>query len=85
MENRPEVILHLIISLDGKATGSFWGKKSVQTAMKESFRIRNEKLNVQAMSNGRKTFEAFSVSKIDYSKYKKSKENPREDYVIKKK
>ncbi len=84
MENRPEVILHLIISLDGKATGSFWGKKSVQTAMKESFRIRNEKLNVQAMSNGRKTFEAFSVSKIDYSKYKKSKENPREDYVIKK-
>ena len=84
MENRPEVILHLIISLDGKATGSFWGKKSVQTAMKESFRIRNEKLNVQAMSNGRKTFEAFSVSKIDYSKYKISKENPREDYVIKK-
>ena len=51
-------------SLDGKATGSFWGKKSVQTGMKEYFRIQKEKLNAQAMAYGRKTFETFSVYQI---------------------
>ena len=57
MEKRSKVILHMMTSLDGKATGSFWGKKSVQTGMKEYFRIQNEKLNAQAMAYGRKTFE----------------------------
>ena len=73
----------MMISLDGKATGGFWGKKSVQTGMREYFRIQKEKLNAQAMAYGRKTFETFSVSNIDYSKFK-GKKISREDYIVEK-
>ena len=83
MEKRSKVILHMMTSLDGKATGSFWGKKSVQTGMKEYFRIQKEKLNAQAMAYGRRTFETFSVSNIDYSKFK-GKKISREDYIVEK-
>ena len=83
MEKRSKVILHMMISLDGKATGSFWGKKSVQTGMIEYFRIHKEKLNAQAMAFGRKTLESFSVSNIDYSKFK-GKKISRDDYIVEK-
>ena len=73
----------MMTSLDGKATGGFWGKKSVQTGMREYFRIQKEKLNAQAMAYGRKTFETFSVSNIDYSKFK-GKKISRDDYIIEK-
>lgn len=80
-KNRPEVILYMLESLDGRATGNFLEVKESEVAVFEYFQ-REKLYNIDGFITGNTTCKSFFKpdEKIDLTSFKDNKVN-REDFV----
>ena len=79
---RAYVELNMLQTIDGKATGSFWGKPSVRAGCFDSYSVMDE-LNPDAFALGRVTMqEMYCIPLPNLSKYKNKKISHQEDFVV---
>ena len=78
---RAYVELHMMQTIDGKATGNFWRKPSVWAGIFDNYSLMDE-LNPDAFALGRVSMEMFSTPLPNLSKYKNKKISHQEDFVV---
>ena len=80
IEDRAFVEIHMMQSIDGKATGDFFRKPDCWAGMKDYHQLFPE-LKTQAFAIGRVTMEEINKDKPDLSKYKDKEIIEHKDFV----
>ncbi len=82
--NRPYIILHMLVSIDGKITGDYMNTDTAGALCEEYYRI-NREYKADAFACGRITMEGSFTNSVkpDLTPYKGVK-IPHEDYIAKK-
>ena len=80
LEDRAFVEIHMMQSIDGKATGDFFRKPDCWAGMKDYHQLFPE-LKTQAFAIGRVTMEEINKDKPDLSKYKDKEIIEHKDFV----
>ena len=80
-EDRTYVEIHMMQTIDGKATGNFWRKPDVYQGIKDYFKLIPN-LNSQCFALGRVSMEGNSDEKPNLSKYKMKEKLEREDFIV---
>ena len=81
LEDRAFVEIHMMQSIDGKATGDFFRQPDCWAGMKDYHKLFPE-LKTQAFAIGRVTMEELNKDKPDLSKYKGKEEIKHENFVV---
>ena len=81
LPNRTYVEIHMMQTIDGKATGNFWRKPDVWAGIKDYHKLIPH-LNNQAFCLGRVSMKDSSDEIPDLTKYKSKPKLPHEDYVV---
>ena len=81
LDNRTYVEIHMMQTIDGKATGNFWRKPDVWQGIKDYGKLIPN-LNNQGFALGRVSMEANSDEKPDLSKYKNKEKLEYKDYIV---
>ena len=81
LEDRAYVEIHMMQTIDGKATGNFWRKSDVYHGIKDYFKLIPN-LNCQGFALGRVSMEGNSDEKPNLSKYKNKEKLKREDFIV---
>jgi len=81
LEDRAFVEIHMMQSIDGKATGDFFRKPDCWAGMKDYHQLFPE-LKTQAFAIGRVTMEEINKDKPDLSKYKDKEIIEHKDFVV---
>ena len=81
LEDRAYVEIHMMQTIDGKATGNFWRKSDVYHGIKEYFKLIPN-LNCQGFALGRVSMEGNSDEKPNLSKYKNKEKLKHEDFIV---
>jgi len=81
LDNRTYVEIHMMQTIDGKATGNFWRKPDVWQGIKDYGKLIPN-LNNQGFALGRVSMEANSDEKPDLSKYKNKGKLEYKDYIV---
>ena len=81
LDNRTYVEIHMMQTMDGKATGNFWRKPDVWQGIKDYGKLIPN-LNNQGFALGRVSMEANSDEKPDLSKYKNKEKLEYKDYIV---
>ena len=81
LDNRTYVEIHMMQTIDGKATGNFWRKPDVWQGIKDYGKLIHN-LNNQGFALGRVSMEANSDEKPDLSKYKNKEKLEYKDYIV---
>ena len=80
-EDRAYVEIHMMQTIDGKATGNFWRKSDVYHGIKDYFKLIPN-LNCQGFALGRVSMEGNSDEKPNLSKYKDNEKLKHEDFIV---
>ena len=80
-EDRAYVEIHMMQTIDGKATGNFWRKSDVYHGIKDYFKLIPN-LNCQGFALGRVSMEGNSDEKPNLSKYKDKEKLKHEDFIV---
>jgi len=80
-EDRAYVEIHMMQTIDGKATGNFWRKSDVYHGIKDYFKLI-QNLNCQGFALGRVSMEGNSDEKPNLSKYKDKEKLKHEDFIV---
>ena len=81
LQDRTYVEIHMMQTIDGKATGNFWRKPDVWQGIKD-YNSLIPNLHTQAFALGRVSMEENNEEKPDLSKYKTKEKLEHEDYVV---
>ena len=81
LEDRVYVEIHMMQTIDGKATGNFWRKSDVYHGIKDYFKLIPN-LNCQGFALGRVSMEGNSDEKPNLSKYKDKEKLKHEDFIV---
>ena len=81
LDNRTYVEIHMMQTIDGKATGNFWRKPDVWQGIKDYGKLIPN-LNNQGFALGRVSMEANSDEKPDLSQYKNKEKLEYKDYIV---
>ena len=81
-EDRSYVEIHMMQTIDGKATGKFWRNSDVWQGIKDYSKLIPH-LNTQGFALGRVSMEGNANEKQNLSKYKNKEIIKHEDYVVK--
>jgi len=81
LEDRTYVEIHMMQSIDGKATGDFWKKPDVVEGIK-GFHKLYSKIKSNAFALGRVTMAEMNKEKPDLSKYKDKEIIEHKDFVV---
>ena len=81
LEDRAYVEIHMMQTIDGKATGNFWRKSDVYHGIKDYFKLIPN-LNCQGFALGRVSMEGNSDEKPNLSKYKDKEKLKHEDFIV---
>ena len=81
LEDRAYVEIHMMQTIDGKATGNFWRKSDVCHGIKDYFKLIPN-LNCQGFALGRVSMEGNSDEKPNLSKYKDKEKLKHEDFIV---
>lgn len=81
LEDRAYVEIHMMQSIDGKATGDFWKKPDVVEGIKEFHKLYS-KIKSNAFALGRVTMAEMNKEKPDLSKYKDKEILEHKDFVV---
>ena len=81
LEDRAYVEIHMMQTIDGKATGNFWRKSDVYHGIKDYFKLIPN-LNCQGFALGRVSMEGNSDEKPNLSKYKDKEKFKHEDFIV---
>ena len=81
LEDRAYVEIHMMQTIDGKATGNFWRKSDVYHGIKDYFKLIPN-LNCQGFALGRVSMEGNSDEKPNLSKYKDKEKLKQEDFIV---
>ena len=81
LEDRAYVEIHMMQSLDGKATGDFFGKPDVKDGIKDFHKLYS-KIKSHAFALGRVTIQEMNKEKPDLSKYKGKEIIEHKDFVV---
>ena len=81
LEDRTYVEIHMMQTIDGKATGNFWRKSDVYHGIKDYFKLIPN-LNCQGFALGRVSMEGNSDEKPNLSKYKDKEKLKHEDFIV---
>ena len=81
LEDRAYVEIHMMQTMDGKATGNFWRKSDVYHGIKDYFKLIPN-LNCQGFALGRVSMEGNSDEKPNLSKYKDKEKLKHEDFIV---
>ena len=81
LDNRTYVEIHMMQTINGKATGNFWRKPDVWQGIKDYGKLIPN-LNNQGFALGRVSMEANSDEKPDLSKYKNKEKLEYKDYIV---
>ena len=81
LQDRTYVEIHMMQTIDGKATGNFWRKPDVWQGIKDYNKLIPN-LHTQAFALGRVSMEENNEEKPDLSKYKTKEKLEHEDYIV---
>ena len=81
LEDRVYVEIHMMQTIDGKATGNFWRKSDVYHGIKDYFKLIPN-LNCQGFALGRVSIEGNSDEKPNLSNYKDKEKLKHEDFIV---
>ena len=81
LNDRTYVEIHMLQTIDGKATGSFWRKPDVWQGVKECYKLMHI-LKPQAFALGRISMEDNSNETPDLSKYKRREKIEHKDFIV---
>ena len=81
-EDRAYVEIHMMQTIDGKATGNFWRNPDVWQGIKDYGKLIPH-LNTQGFALGRVSMEGNANEKPNFSKYKNKEIIKHEDFVVK--
>ena len=81
LEDRAYVEIHMMQTIDGKATGNFWRNTDVWQGIKDYNKLIPN-LNNQGFALGRVSMEPNSNEKPNLSKYKNKEKLKHEDYIV---
>ena len=81
LEDRAYVEIHMMQTIDGKATGNFWRGSDVYHGIKDYFKLIPN-LNCQGFALGRVSMEGNSDEKPNLSKYKDKEKLKHEDFIV---
>ena len=81
LDNRTYVEIHMMQTIDGKATGNFWRKPDVWQGIKDYGKLIPN-LNNQGFALGRVSMETNSDEKPDLSQYKNKEKLEYKDYIV---
>ena len=81
LEDRAYVEIHMMQTIDGKATGNFWRNTDVWAGIKDYHKLF-DKLNPQGFALGRVSMEESNKEKPDLSKYKNKEIIEHKDLVF---
>ena len=81
-EDRAYVEIHMMQTIDGKATGNFWRNTDVWQGIKDYGKLIPH-LNTQGFALGRVSMEGNANEKPNLSKYKNKEIIKHEDFVVK--
>ena len=81
LDDRTYVEIHMMQTIDGKATGNFWRKPDVWQGIKEYGKLIPN-LNNQGFAMGRVSMEGYSDEKPNLSKYKTKEKLEHKDYIV---
>ena len=81
LEDRAYVEIHMMQTIDGKATGNLWRKSDVYHGIKDYFKLIPN-LNCQGFALGRVSMEGNSDEKPNLSKYKDKEKLKHEDFIV---
>ena len=81
-EDRAYVEIHMMQTIDGKATGNFWRNPDVWQGIKDYGKLIPH-LNTQGFALGRVSMEGNANEKPNLSKYKNKEVIKHEDFVVK--
>ena len=81
LNDRTYVEIHMMQTIDGKATGNFWRKPDVWAGIKDCYELVPE-LNTQAFALGRISMADNSNETPNLSKYKNKGKIEHKDFVV---
>ena len=81
LDDRTFLEIHMMQSIDGKATGDFFKKPDCWAGVKDYHNLFSE-LKAQAFCIGRVTMEELNKDKPDLTKYKDKEKIEHEDFVV---
>ena len=81
LNERTFVELHMLQTIDGKATGNFWSRPDVWQGVRECYKIMPE-LKPQGFAMGRISMDMYSNETPKLSKYKNKPKIDHTDYVV---